>query len=121
MNKEVQSIVIKQVLAIGLAFAAVIAVALGIGAWLWSRSAPPPGRVPPAVVEQCRTAIRSQMNNPGTVKFLAGGVSTKVRSEGGNLVRLTFRASNSYGMESEMRGLCVFPAGGGIPSVTFTE
>lgn len=121
MNSQVQSILVRQMLFAGGMVAVLIAVVVALGWGLAKRSGPAAERVPAEVVQRCEAEIRSRMNNPGTVKFLMGGVSTKVRSEGGYLVRLTFKASNAYGMESEMRGLCSFPRGGGDPVVRFLD
>lgn len=121
MSEPVGAIVAKQIGFAALALAALLAIIVGAGWALAKRSGPAPARVPASAVDACDSAIRSQMSNPGTVKFLAGGISTRVRDDGGYLVRRTFRASNAFGMESEIRGLCSFPAGGGDPFVTFTE
>lgn len=122
MSESVNAIVVKQLAALVAIAAVAIAVVVGGGWWLVSRSAASaPPRVPASSVDQCEVEIRRKMQNPATVKFLAGGVSTMVRDNGGYLVRRSFKASNAFGMESQMRGVCVFPPGGGEPEVIFTE
>lgn len=101
----------------------VLALAVGAGAVLgkmFPRKAAV-AQVPSQAITDCEAAIKRRMQNPATVKFTLGGVSTMVRDNGGYLVRRTFKASNAFGMESEMRGLCVFPPGGGSPEVTFLQ
>lgn len=122
MSESVNRIVLKQMaFVVALALVVIVAVA-GTFWWLISRSsASAPASVPMAAISDCEDAIKARMQNPGTVKFLIGGVSTKVLDNGGYLVRRSFKASNALGMESQMRGLCSFPAGGGEPFVTFQE
>lgn len=92
------------------AVAFVLAGAFGAGALL-GRAAPPAREIVPVeAITNCQAALRSRLNYPATADF--GWFGTQSRIDGGQYyVWQDFRAKNGFGVESEVRGLCIFPPG----------
>ena len=90
--------------------AGILAIAGGIGAYLGKTAPPAPERVPVEAVVNCQSALRARLNYPATADF--GWLGTQSKIDGGQYyVWQDFKAKNGFGVESEVRGLCIFPPG----------
>ena len=61
-------------------------------------------------ITSCQSSLKSRLNYPATADFDWFG--TKSRIDGTQYyVWQDFKAKNAFGVESELRGLCIFPPG----------
>lgn len=124
MAESPQAIVLKQLAITAAVVVALVAMAISAIALLAKRapSTQQAERVPVEAVTKCQDALRARMRYPATVDF--GWSAPETRIDGGQyMVWEDFRAQNAFGVEAQMRGMCIFPPNRSLadPEVSVSE